>query len=620
MCGIAGLVGKKRLSQEVKQSFINASRLMDHRGPDYFGVFEEDNVLLVHLRLSIIDLDSRSNQPFKLTESEAIGVYNGELYNFRDIQNKYEISCTTSSDTEVLLKSFLKQGIQAVKDWNGIFATAIYKTDTGELTLIRDRYGVKPLYLYICDNFIIFASEAKVIMEWLPEFSLREDGISQFLWFGNTIDGGSMINNIRKVNPATILTFDTKNFEKKNEVCYWQNPGTQEKYYKESELVEELRLKLGKAVERQLVSDVPIGFLLSGGIDSSAILAFASRHLSNLDVYSVLYDYNISGKSEIDKARQVAKKFGANFNELLVEAKDIVGDLEALIFQYDEPFGDAGSIPLYQLSKECGKGLKVILQGDGGDEFFAGYRRYNLLNAYHFWKWTSYLISPFIQGKYKERLKRLSFVLGQPDDGKLMAQFLTQEVPYKSPYNILNTSFRERIESKDPYGQFHVLADKYKNENRVQKMLFTDVEILLPNTFLEKVDKATMKCSIEARVPFLDNDLTSFVLGLPSRYKVRKGDKKYLLKKALQGIVPDEILDAPKRGFDVPYSQWLRTDLYDYAKSSFEIKAVEKWLDLEQLQRLLEIHKVGKINYGPILWKCLILSRWLNKYSSKIID
>lgn len=609
---------KKRAFKRSKRKFFNCIEINESSWSRFLWVYQEDNVLLVHLRLSIIDLDSRSNQPFKLPQYKATGVYNGELYNFRDIQNKYDISCTTLSDTEVFLKSFLQRGIQAVKEWNGIFSAAIFKSDSGDLTLIRDRYGVKPLYLYEDDNFIAFASEAKVILEWLPNFSLREDGITQFLWYGNTIDGGTMVNNLRKVNPGTILTFDTKKFDIKSEVVFWQNPGTLERDYNENDLIRELRVKLDNAVESQLISDVPVGLFLSGGIDSSAILAFASRHLKNIDVYSVLYDYNIGGKSEINKARLVAKKFGANFNELLVNPSNIVSDLDELIYQYDEPFGDAGSIPLYQLAKECGKEKKVILQGDGGDEFFAGYRRYNILNDFNFWKWVSFFSSPFILGKYKDRMKRLSYVLAQPEDGKLMAQFLSQEVPYNSPYIVLNTSYRKEIESKDPFNQYQVLADKYLNENRVQKMLYTDVEILLPNTFLEKVDKATMKCSIEARVPFLDNELTSFTLALPSRYKVKNGNKKYLLKKALRGIVPDEILDAPKRGFDVPYVHWLRTDLYNYAMSSFELKSLEKWLDLNELQRLLKIHREGNVNYGSLLWKSLILSRWLNRYTNKI--
>ncbi len=618
MCGIAGLVGKKGLSQEIKSRFIKSSRLMDHRGPDAFGTFDDEKVLLIHLRLSIIDLDARSNQPFKVDNPTAVGIFNGELYNFKDLKKKYSIETTTHSDTEVLIKSFLQYGVAAVEEWNGIVATAIYDIRSGKLSLIRDRYGVKPMYIYEDDEYIAFSSEAKVILDWLKEFSLCEKGISQYLWYGNTIDGETMIKGLRKQTPATIITITTQEFIGLKEAVYWKNPGTNHSLRNEQEIVNELKKKVESAVERQLVADVPIGVLLSGGIDSSALVAYASRSISNLDTYSVFYDYNLGGKSEIEKARLISRKFGTNFNELKISAKNIIDDFDTLIFQFDEPFADPASIPLYQLAKECSHDKKVILQGDGGDEFFAGYRRYNILSNIHFWKTASNISSLFIQGQYKERMKRLAYVLNQKSDAQIMAQFLTQEVPFKSPYSILNKNFRFKIESKNPFEPYDKMNNLFKDENIVQKMLYTDVQILLPNTFLEKVDKATMKCSIEARVPFLDHELTSFALSLPSKYKVRSGEKKYLLKKALRGIVPDSILDAPKRGFDVPYNHWLKSDLFDYAMNSFDSKNIDTWLDTDYLKNLLLFHKSGEKNYAPQLWKSIILAKWLNRYSHKI--
>lgn len=619
MCGIAGLVGKHELSREAKDSFIESSKLMKHRGPDAFGMYEEENLLLIHLRLSIIDLDPRSNQPFLVESPQGVGVFNGELYNYKHLREKYGVETSTKSDTEVLLKTFLRHGKEVVKEWNGIFATAIYQNDTGELSLIRDRFGVKPLYIFENDHYIAFASEAKVILNWLPEFQLRDAGLSQYLWYGNATDGGTMISGLRKLSAASIMTIPTRALSGCREEKYWVNPGTEvSDKRKETELTSELRNKLENAVTSQLVSDVPLGVFLSGGVDSSSIVAFASRSITKLDTYTVSYDYNIGGKSEIEKARLVSRKFGTNLHELKVEAPNIIDDIDNLVFQYDEPFAEAGSIPLYQLARECGKDKRVILQGDGGDEFFAGYRRYNIMNSYHFWKSVSSLSSKIITGQYSSRMKRLDFLLHQETEGKQMAYFLTEEVPYRSPYLIMTEEIRQNLTAQNPFSAYEEIAIRYKNENRVQKLLYADVELLLQHSYLEKVDKATMKCSIEARVPFLDYELTSMALALPSHLKVRRGEKKYLLRKAMRGILPDSILDAPKRGFDVPYKEWLRSTLYDYARDCFDVPGINRWMDTVYLKQILEEHRSRKTDHGPILWKGVILARWLSQYSGKI--
>ena len=619
MCGIAGIIAKENLGNHRLDDFIESSQLMRHRGPDFKDYYRFENVLLIHYRLSIIDLDERSNQPFKSQSETNICVYNGEIYNYKDLISGLKNQLKTKSDTEVMLESFEQYGKKIIPQCNGIFSICILDEKKRKLHLIRDRFGVKPLYYYEDEQVIAFASEAKVLFDWLPGLALSPKGIAEYLWYGNTISDETIVSRVRKFEPGTVLEIDLQNF-KKNEEKFWSIKGTSKENFKEKEVVANIKELLTKAVRRQLVSDVPLGILLSGGIDSSAIVALASQHSSSkFDTYSVEYDYNIGGESELKRAALVAKKYNTNHHEMMITSENVPEIFQSLVYQYDEPFGDTASIPLHQLAKACSIDKTVILQGDGGDEIFAGYRRYNIMDWLQFWKVASKFSYPLLKNdRMKERMKRMSFILNQRNNGLRMAYFLTQNVPYISPYNIISEEFKSQLTAFNPFEIYEKSNLKFADEDLVQRLLYADTEILLPNTYLEKVDKATMLASIEARVPFLDNDLTDYVLGIPAKMKVKRGQKKYLLRKALKGLVPDEILNGRKRGFEVPYKKWLRSSLYDFAHSTFSAKNHDSIMDSKTLLRLLEEHKQGKIDHGPILWKALILVEWINIYKYKL--
>ncbi len=619
MCGIAGIISKNDKVKDRFDDFIESSKLMNHRGPDFNDFIKHDNLLLIHYRLSIIDLDSRSNQPFSSSSGESVCVYNGEIYNYKELISSLDMNLRTTSDTEVMLESYEKYGEQFIDKWNGIFAMAIHNKKKNNITLIRDRFGVKPLYYYEDDEVILFASEAKVIYNWLEHITISLKGLSEYLWYGNTISSHTIVSNVLKFEQGSLLEIDLNNF-KKRESKFWSNPGTKQTKLTETEHILKIKELLGNAVDRQLISDVPLGILLSGGIDSSAIVALAAqKYNSKLDTYSVEYDFNIGGESELKKAALIAKKYNTNHHEMVITSNEVPDIFNSLVFQYDEPFADSANIPLYQLSKACSNDKTVILQGDGGDEIFAGYRRYNIMDWLNFWKYSSSISYKFIKNhRLKERMKRMSFVLNQKDNGLRMAYFLTQNVPYIDPYDIFSNDYKSKLSNQNPFQSYLDLDAKYANEDLVQRLLYADTEILLPHTYLEKVDKATMLTSIESRVPFLDNDLTNYVLSLPSSLKVKNGKKKYLLKKALDGLVPNEILYGKKRGFDVPYKQWLRTNLYDFAHTTFKENTFEEIINTNQLLTLLKEHKQGKVDHGPILWKSLVLSTWLSMYKNKI--
>jgi asparagine synthase (glutamine-hydrolysing) len=618
MCGIAGLISKKSLQEKSIDEFLQATKVMNHRGPDYSSHVKFKNCLLVHYRLSILDPDPRSNQPYQSGNGRYTCSYNGEIYNFRDLKKEYILKTKTNSDTEVMLETYVKDGFDAVKKWNGIFAMAILDKQNEHVHLIRDRFGIKPLYIYEDENCLAFASEQKVIYEWLDGFELNRKGIAEYLWYGNTISENTMSKKVIKMDPASVYSIDLNNVHLDSRHHYWSLPQKSRYNSGEGELIKNVQHLLEQAVERQLVSDVPLGVLLSGGIDSSAIVAYASRYIDNLDTYSIEYDFNIGGESELGNAALIAKKFNTNHHELKAGADDIIDIFDKLVYQYDDPFSDAANIPLYLLAKACGEDKTVILQGDGGDEFFGGYRRYNVLDWEFFWKITSTLAYKIIpSNEWSIRMKRISNILKQ-DDAMKMALYITEDVPYESPYDILTPEYKDSVSSEDPFEAYKRFNEEYENVDIVQRMMFADVHILLNHTYLEKVDKATMLCSMEARVPFLDNELTDFMLNLPSSYKVRRGQKKYLLKKALRGLIPDQILDGKKRGFDVPYKLWLKEGLYDFAMSTFEESRNGNILAGKKLIDLMLRHKKGEGNYGPLLWKALVLAHWLKIYENKI--
>ncbi len=621
MCGIAGIIVKNKLPESVFDKYLESSRLLNHRGPDFTDHYRFENVMIIHYRLSIIDLDARSHQPYHSRSRDNCCVYNGEIYNFNQLRSTYDIQTKTTSDTEVMLESFEKIGVEAVKEWNGIFSIGILNQSARKISLIRDRFGVKPMYYYEDDDVFLFASEAKVIFDWLPSFNLNYDGISQYLWYGNTTTSQTMVDKVKKLEPATILEINLDTF-KKESTKFWSIAGTKPTTKKIDTHVSNIKTLLTNAVERQLIADVPIGILLSGGIDSSAIVGLASQHSgSKLDTYSVEYDYNAGGKSELKLAAMVAKKYNTNHHELKITSKNIPDLFSKLVFQYDEPFFDPASIPLYQLAKATSHDKKVILQGDGGDELFAGYRRYNIADWLGFWKYGAkilHALSFSSNASIRNRLKRMSYIVNEKDDGLRMAYFLSLDVPYKNPINVMSSESYDKLIKCNPFKPYQLLNEKYKNEDLVQKLLYADVEILLANTYLEKVDKATMLNSVESRVPFLDNELTEYVFSLPSSLKVRYGSKKFLLKKAVKGIVPDEILNGKKRGFDVPFRTWLKTDLYDFAHAIFEEIPFTNLIDKTKLLHLLDEHKKGTADNGAILWKMLVFTTWLTRYKDKI--
>jgi asparagine synthase (glutamine-hydrolysing) len=381
-----------------------------------------------------------------------------------------------------------------------------------------------------------------------------------------------------------------------------------------------VRQRLESSVRDHLVSDVPVGVFLSGGVDSSAITALGSRlYGGRLKTYSVGFDFD-RGVNELPKARMVAERFGTDHQEFYIAGANVPDVIERLVRSHDEPFADAANVPLYLLCDQLAGSIKVILQGDGGDEIFAGYRRYNTLSLEPFWRWAGTLAVRLDSLRPRnitiDRAMRFLRLMSSPDPVLRQALFLTPATLETPPTRVLSDEMRSQVDRFDPFARYREIHGRISHLDPVQRMLYTDTSILLPDTYLEKVDKSTMAHGIEVRVPFLANRLTEYVLGLPSSMKVRWGQKKLILRKALRGIVPDAILDGPKTGFGVPYGYWLRGPLSEYMRSVLldDSNAAADLFDRKAVEVVVDEHVAGTHNHQFLLYKLLNLALWRRFY------
>lgn len=622
MCGICGLLdfSGARTEQGVIERMTNTLR---HRGPDDRGTCLDGPVALGHTRLSIIDLSDAGHQPMVSRDGNVVLVYNGEIYNFRQLRRVLEsggASFRGRSDSEVVLQAYLAWGVEAFRRFKGMFALAIWDRGKHVLHLARDRFGIKPLYYYPLEDGLIFGSEVKALLasgRITP--AMNNSVLPEYLFYGTALGEHSLFAGVRRLLPGHHAAVDESGIT----ITSFASLEEIEPVGDDLETAtREVRSRLEEAVRSHLISDVPVGVFLSGGIDSSAIVALASLHTSGkLQTYSVGFDFE-QGVNELPKARKVAEYFGTDHHELHVSGSNMPEVIETLVHCHDEPFADAADLPLYLLCREIGGSPKVILQGDGGDEIFAGYRRYNVLAAKRFWKLAGpvggSLAGMFPISRRADRLRRFLQAAGHPDPAMRMALLLTVESLHRPPTRVLSADFRKILEEVDPFARYREMQSRFSRLDPVQRMLYTDCGIILPDIFLEKVDKSTMAQSMEIRVPLLDTDLTRYVMGLPSSMKVKRGQKKWILRRAMRGIVPDEILDGKKTGFGVPFEFWLRDPLADYLRSVLLDSSVDRWgiFDSREMERAIEEHVSMKRDNGFLLYKLLLLVLWRTFYLS----
>ena len=617
MCGFCGILGRGA-PDDRRARVAGMAATLRFRGPDADGIHVDEEIALGHRRLSILDLTATGAQPMVLRASGPAISYNGEVYNFAGLRRELEALGHVfrgHSDTEVLLQAYDAWGLAGLKRIEGIFAFALWDPARRRLVLMRDRLGVKPLFYAQGADGLAFGSEIKAVLAAGGiDTAIDDQAFAEYLWYGNAYEDRTMYRAVRAVPPGHWLIVE----EGRSRLQPWWRL---EEWLEREPIARDprgaafqVREALDAAVARQLVADVPVGLFLSGGVDSSAIAAAAMNVQGRpLSSYAVGFDFE-RGIDELPKARSVAEHLGLDHHELRIAGADLPATLAALVRAHDEPFADAANIPLYLLCRQLGGSIKVVLQGDGGDEMFAGYRRYAILENAHWWRFSKAL-APLarVSGEGGLRFARMAEAAGAADPAMRMALLLTVETLRDPPEALLEPSARARLASTtDPFLAYRAAACRFATHEPVQQMLLTDITLQLPSQFLAKVDRATMAAGIEARVPLLDERVAELAVGMPARWKVRGVQKKLVLRASQRGRLPDSVLDGPKTGFGVPYEHWLRNGLHDFARgyvldSRFLIRF---GFDRGAVEHAFDEHASARRERGFLLWKLLQLALW----------
>lgn len=625
MCGVLGYIDKNIQQVNGQKALSDGINALRHRGPDGSGMFVDSSVGLGHVRLSILDLTDAGQQPFSTSCGRFIISYNGEVYNFKEIAAELGITNRRSgTDTEVIVRGFEKIGAAIFSKLNGMFAFAIFDKQSRKMWLVRDRMGIKSLYYRQSHEAFWFASEVKGIFAMEGKQSLQnlnKEAVHEWSYFGSSLGEHNLFSGVKRLLPGHYMEIDVDTHVGATH-CYWSistNSSTTLKQASTTALIEKTRMLLDNAVKRQLVSDVPVGVFLSGGIDSSAITAFASKHYQGtLSTYSVAFDFSREN-NELPIARLVAKKFNTDHHEIQISGVDIANVVERMVHHHDAPFSDAANIPLYLLCNAINSKTKVVLQGDGGDELFGGYQRYNTLAHFKkmrlramFGRYLNHL-TPATAAYYRRR-RYINALLAE-DNATLMALLLTVEDRLESPLLIFSDTYRKIFEPFNAFARYQCVEQKYHEQALVDRMFSVDQSIILPDVFFEKVDKASMAASVEVRVPFMDNDLIDFCISLNAKQKLHHGIQKWLLKQSLEGIVPREVLLGKKRGFGVPYGYWIKSSLSELFQDhllTFTQRNPDV-LNMSYINQLIQSHKAGLRDFGFILWKILNFVIWSNQ-------
>jgi asparagine synthase (glutamine-hydrolysing) len=619
MCGIVGFNSKK---SETLKSMLKS---IHHRGPDDNGEFEDDDISLGHVRLSILDLSSHGHQP--MTHENLEMVFNGEVYNFMEIREELEkdgYTFVSDSDSEVVLKSFHKWGKEAVEKFVGMFAFSIYDKAKRELYIFRDRVGVKPLYYYHKGDDFAFASELRALKEYNKDLSVNKDALNEYMQFSYISNTRSIYNDVFRLLPGHYLTYnlDTK---KITTTEYWSIlPFFEKPKFDKSEeqILDELEEILIKACKYRMVADVPVGVFLSGGTDSSVVAAILQKHYGNIKTFTI--GFKEAKYNEATYAKELAKYIGTEHTEQFLGADEAGEILKEFVEIYDEPFGDSSGIPttlVCQVARE--HGAKVVLSADGGDEVFCGYERYWHTNGL---SQKMFKIPYFLRASASSMLSKIDpkFLVKVTGKKNIEHKFsqtleLLKSKDHKAFYekmmqNTKNHELREimgePIEIED---SGYSVGDR---EHDMQGMMLYDYHRFMVDDVLVKVDRATMYNSIEGREPLLDHTIAEYMAQVPFELKYKDGTSKYLLKKILERYVPREFIDRPKMGFGIPMFEWFSTDLKDMLDKYLTKENIEKqgFFNYEAIEK--EMTKMKNEEYVNIdmLWYILVFQMWHERY------
>ncbi|VVB60027.1 Glutamine--fructose-6-phosphate aminotransferase [isomerizing] [uncultured archaeon] len=613
MCGICGF------TFEDKTLLKNMCRLIAHRGNDARGFYYDKNISLGHQRLSIIDLEG-GKQPIYNENKDICVVYNGEIYNFAELKEELQNlghKFYTNTDTEVIVHAYEEWGTDCVRKFNGMYAFALWNSKDKELFLARDRLGIKPLYYTIINGSLAFASESKALMI-LPGFdkTLNKNAIDMYLTFRAVLGQECMFSSVKKLLPGHTLLWKSK---KTRIEKYW---GVEEKFLEptEKEIIQNLRSLLEDSVKRHMIADVPVGAFLSGGLDSSAVVALMSK-------YGTVKTFSVGFGGEFDElkyAKTVSEKFRTDHHEIYVK-EDALSLLPKIVWHFDEPVADPAAVPTYVLSRETRKKCKVVLTGEGGDEIFAGYEQYKFMTLKERFKGASKAAGSVI-GAVPPSLLSYAFPyasrLGMK--GIRRARGFLREDGFEKAYMEITSVFNEddlnAICGSSGYSLEFLKSAMSRYKHPLNKMQLFELENILPDNLLMKVDRMTMAHSLEARVPLLDHRIAEYSFSLHPSIRFRNSEPKYLFKKSVKDILPKEILNRRKQRFFVPIDEWLqKREAKNYIENFYLSGDTHAGLKVnpKYIHNIFQNYDNSKLFYARQLWSLLNMAMWYETFVDK---
>lgn len=615
MCGIAGFAGFQMTQDNAERKVRAMCDAIRHRGPDEDGYLVADGIALGMRRLSVIDVGG-GKQPIYNEDGTVVVVFNGEIYNHHALRHELEKGghkFRTRSDTEVLVHLYEEYGTGMVSRLHGMFAFSIWDLKAKTLFMARDRTGMKPLSYWVQPEGIAFCSELRSLWAMQSELlRISPAAVMQYLAFGYVPDPSSIFEGVRKLPPGHQLLWNARSGLKIQP--YWKAPRPQHPSISEAEIVDTLRVKLDQAVAAHLEAEVPLGAFLSGGLDSSTVVALMSKHASGrVRTFSIGFDE--AKYDESAAARAVATELNTSHTELILKP-GVEDTFETIAALFDEPFADSSAIPTFQVAQLARQSVTVALSGDGGDELFGGYTRYSQMLR----------DSKGDAGIPGRLLAALGLMLPHffPGRNRMVDKGRTRWGRYATTVLLPLRVDEGGVALKNqPGGRLRVadhLVDRVNRElgdDFAAAMMQLDLETYLPGDILTKVDRTSMAVSLEARVPLLDFNLVDFALSIPGTMRMSASENKRLFRRAIKGLVPDFVLSRPKQGFEIPLGRWFRGPLRHRINALREpSSSLQQFVDKGAVRRLVFEHSVGRRDHSAILWRLIVLECWLTMLGS----
>jgi len=608
----------------------NATMALAKRGPDFQDIYLDEFVALGHRRLSIIDTSAAANQPMSDASKRFYLVFNGEIFNYRELKKELEdkgVVFTTSSDTEVLLNLFIQEKEKCLNKLNGFFAFCIYDKQEQTFFVARDRYGIKPLLYHFDEDKFLFGSEMKAMMEYGLEREIDHASLYTYLQLNYIPAPATILKNIKKLLPGHFLTISYKKLETH---CYYTIP--QKEAASNTLSYEQAKTKLAElledSVQRRLISDVSLGAFLSGGIDSSVIVALASKHKPDLHTFSIGFA-DEKFFDETHYANLVAKHYKTKHTVFSLTNNDLLSHVDSVLDSLDEPFADSSALNVNILSKETRKHATVALSGDGADELLAGYNKHAAFNRIINRGWQENLIgslSPVFKllpqsrnSTWGNRIRQLNrFAEGMKLDSKERYWQWAGFAKESEALTLLSENSKQKFEKQEYEKRKQEQLRFISPQESIREILLTDMNLVLPNDMLTKVDLMSMAHGLEVRVPFLDYRVVDFIFSLPDDYKINRSIRKRILQDTFQDVLPAELYNRPKKGFEVPLLKWFRNELKSLivddllSEKNIREQGIFEYSEIEKLKRQLFSNNPQDVHAR--IWGLIVFQWWWRKY------